>query len=323
MRKSGKGQGVVSPEDEVIQIKKQTAKLQAQYEMVNTADALANPPTLQQIREQRQTEIEAQARRAEDESRRLHEENRTRILQERDDAAQRYHEEEQRRQELERNFYAQQQQVLLDKLKDMQDTRKPFDQQLEESMGFAERIAERMGFQKGAAAAPGGDNPQMQLEITKLQIQAAQQEREFQWKMEQEKREWDMKLVQLRQDREFKQAEVERQSKRDDWLSSLPQSIGSAFAKGLREQPSSPETASQRVAQQPSKPRTFEVGMNPGEQATVPCPNCQTPVGIGPETESAQCVGCNSGFTVRRGEGPPPPPPSDNDQIPQYYEEDV
>lgn len=312
MSQSGNPQAAATPEDEVTNLRKQQQKVQAQYDLISTVDALQNPPNVQQIREQRQAEIEANSRRAEEEARRLHEENMARIQQERDQAILHAQEEEQKRHESERAFQQQQTQMLLDKLSELQAQRKPFDQQIEESLGYAERVAERMGFQKGTAAVPGADNPQIQLEITRLQLEAAQKQREFEWKMEQEKREWDLKLIQIKQDREFKQAELDRQAKRDEMFMAAPSQIGAALAKGIRDRGDAPAPAEQRVAQRPTRSQAYEVTLAPGQDLTVPCPNCKTTVGLGPETELATCVGCDTQFLVKRAGAAPAQAPIDN-----------
>ena len=312
LTQSGSQQAAAKPEDEVAKIKKQQERVQAQYDLANTVDALSNPPSLQQIREQRQAEIEGAARQAQEEARRLHDENMARIQAERDQAIQHAQEEEERRRQSEMAFQQQQTQMLLDKLSELQAQRKPFDQQIEESLGYAERVAERMGFKRGDVAVPGADNPQLQLEITKMQLDAAQKQREWEWKMEQEKREWEIKLMQMKQEREFKQVDMERQAKRDEMFMAAPSQIGAAFARGIRDRGDAHGPTEQRVAQQPPRSQAYEVTLAPGQELTVPCPNCQTVVGLGPKTDLAKCVGCDTQFLVKRRGDMAAQPPVDN-----------
>ena len=62
--------------------------------------------------------------------------------------------------------------------------------------------------------------------------------------------------------------------------------------------------------------------MDPGEQGVVKCPNCQTDVGLGPDTEAAQCVGCSTQFRVVRQGVAPAQAPAQGQQGPQDFEEE-
>lgn len=299
-----------STEDEVAQIKKQTAKVQAQYDLASTVDAYTNPPTLQQMRAQREADLEQQARDAGEEARRLHEQEMERIKNERDTATKKAEEESARRKETEMAFQQSQTQMLMEKLSELQTQRKPFDLQLEESLGYAERLAERMGFQKASAAVPGADNPQLQLEILRLQLDAAQRQREWEWKMQQEKRDWDIKLMELQDKREYNKGQLAQQAKRDEGIFNIPQIIGGAAAQALFDR----QQEKSGIGQRPAPPQAYQHQAPTGQLATVPCPECKSPIGIAPDTSVATCAMCNAQFQVNRQPGPATEPPIDNQE---------
>lgn len=287
-------------EDEVAQLKRKQKTVQAQFDYVNTVDSLQNPPSIQAMREKAQQEAREERERAQKAAEEVLERERQRLADDAQAAAQKAHEEEQRRVEAEQQLQKTQTQMLLEKLEELKQSKKPMEEQLDEYMSFAERIAEKMGFQKSDTKVPG-DNPQVTLEITRLNLDQQQRDREFQWQIQKDKQEFELKLLQLKDERAFREQQLKQQSKRDEQIFNLPQILSAAIAQGLvdrhQEAPAGPMQA----------PPPSQYRVPAGEGATIACPNCQSPIGIAPDTSEATCAMCNTQFHVSRQPGPPPP----------------
>lgn len=155
------------------------------------------------------------------------------------------------------------------------------------------KLAEEMTSLKGTH---GVGDPSLQLEITKLQMDNARADREFQAKMEQDRRQWDLEKEKFQDNRYFKQQEAARQAKRDEMFANAPAVIGGAIAKGLM------ETGEGGVSGAPKGKAGQHVEAGVGEAGNFECSSCRQPVAIGPTAKSAVCSNCGTRFSIRRVE---------------------
>ena len=81
---------------------------------------------------------------------------------------------------------------------------------------------------------------------------------------------------------------------------------GKAYAEALGKTPQGAAAQGVRVGAEASAPKSFHIELNEGEAGTMECPSCKSPVGVGPETKVAECVGCHSKFEVVRVAPPIP-----------------
>jgi hypothetical protein len=173
---------------------------------------------------------------------------------------------------------------------------RPIYEQFKEQYTALQETAKALGYEKTSA----GRDPMVELEIAKLGFQQAREDREFQWKMEQDKREFDLKLIGLKDDKDFKQAQLAQQARKDEMFANLPQTIGGAIAKGLLE--GQPGVAGQpgNIGQKQPAPQNYHMEIPIGEAGTIPCPNCKTPIGVGPTQTLAECVNCKAQYPITR-----------------------
>lgn len=317
-KQTGSPAASATEEDEVAALRKKTKVVQAQHELVSTVETLQNPPGLQQIREERQRELEEEARHAREQTENFHNREMARLQTEREEALTQAQAADGKRQEAERSLQTQQTQMLLEKLEELKKSNKPMEEQLDAYLAYAERIAGKMGFQK-ADGRPPGDNPQITLEIKKLELEAAERDRQWQWQMAEANRAWDMKIIELQDNRAFRKQELDQRAKRDEALFSLPQAIGGAVAKGLIDREEHATSGS--ITRTPQQSRSFRLEVGEGESGEAECPNCHSAVGVGPTSTVAQCVGCNSEFAVTRVPPPGVPTKPSPQETSQYEEE--
>lgn len=153
------------------------------------------------------------------------------------------------------------------------------------------KLSEEMASLKGTPAA--GD-ASLQLEITKLQMDNARAEREFQARLAQEARQWDLEKMKLEDDRHFRQHEAARQQRKDDMFANAPAAVGEAWAKGMlaaEEAKNIPQAPKSKVGQ--------HVEAGEGESGEFEC-SCGQPVAIGPTARSAICSNCGTRFPIER-----------------------
>lgn len=326
MKKQSSVQETTKTEDPAESYRKRTKEVQAQHDYVQTVDALMNPQSLQEMRMKHEQQLQEQAAEAKRQAEEMAQRDRERMEHERAELQKAAQEEHERRVDLERQLQASQHQILMEKLNELQGSQKPLQQQLDEYAAFAER----MGYQK-QSEMPATQDPRMAIELEKMRLDAARESRQFEWQMEQDKRKWEIEMERLRQEREFKKQELDQAAKKDELFASLPQRIGGAIAQGLldREQGGAPPPG--HVGQQAPQQRTkvYRIDIGEGRAAEVPCPDCQSPVGVGPTSTASRCVNCSAQFTVARhpahdvGGGPPPPDAgAESQEPPDYYEED-
>ncbi|MBA7703237.1 hypothetical protein ES703_112019 [subsurface metagenome] len=167
------------------------------------------------------------------------------------------------------------------------------------------KVAEQMGYQK---ATPQIGDPAIQLEITRLQMESAQKDREFRAKLAQENRQWDLEKMKLEDERAFKRQQLAQDAQRTDLIAQTPQVLANAFAQGLMARESKGGMVAKEAspeAEAPKKKKGHHVDAGWGESGEVECPRCAQPIGIGPTAQTAVCSACGEKVPIRRvGERP-------------------
>ena len=297
-----------TPEDQAARYKASTEAVRAQGEYVQTVDALNNPPSAQAAREKREQELEADRKAATQKATDLEERDRARLEKEKDDATTHAQEEEQKAQALANTLQAQRDQILLNKIDELKASQKPIQEQLNEYLAFMETMATRMGFEK-PAGRPASEDPHISLEIMKLELDGARQQREFEAEQAQAKRAWDLQLLEFQREGEFRTAELARNIKKDEMFASFPEVIGTAIAKGVMD--TSGKGAPQRtpIGQSAAAPQPRHIEIGEGRSGSIECPECKKSViELAPTTTVAQCLGCNTQYPVTRVPNPEPQP---------------
>lgn len=318
MRLTGGQNPGKSPEDEATEYKKKTEAAKAKSDYVVTVDTLANPPSVQVMREKREQELIDQGKAAATRAQDLEDREHTRLEKDAQDAAAAAATEQQKREQVEKALQDQHNQMLLDKLEELKQSQKPFSEQAKEFFAFAQEAATMLGFEKPSTVKPTTEDPKLALDLAKMNLDLERWKIEQEAKKEQDKFDRELKLLEFKDNREFKQKELDLQAKKDEQLFSFPQIIGGAIAKGLIEHEARgaapPGSISQRQ-QSTGKSYRFEIGQGQGGEAQ--CPNCQSPIGIGPTSTEVQCVGCGRIFPVVRVAGEPGgqvPPPTEGEE---------
>lgn len=288
-----------TPEDEAKEYERKTKVVQARADYVTTVDNLQNPPSLQEIRVKHEQQMEEDRRRAREQADKLLEDERQRLAKQSQDAEQKVQQVQQQAEQFKDQLQAQRDQMLMDKLNELKASQRPIEEQLDEYFGYAERLANKLGFEKPQPQQATGD-PRIAIELEQMKLTSSREEREFQWKMEQDRRKWDIELKKLDVETAFKQKELELKEKQNQMFASLPETVGAAFARGIMAKGDSAEPAARQVSQQVPRQKAYEVKLAAGSEGTLPCPTCDAEVGIGSDTEMAKCVSCNTPFIIVR-----------------------
>lgn len=292
-----------SPEDEAAEYKRKTEAAKARGDYVQTVEDLNNPPSVKAIQEQRVQNADEERKAAEQRTRDAEDRERDRVAEDKRVAEEKAAAEEQARIAAENELKSQQNQILLEKINELKTSQKPIHEIAQEYFTFAQTLAEQMGFQRPGTSQPQSENPQIALEIAKINAESAQREREHQLQMENDRRKWEIELMKLQDGRVIEQAKLAQQAKRDEAFMQAPQILGAALAQGLADHARG-GAPSERVIQQPSG-QNYKFTAGIGDSGEIDCPVCAargtpTKVGIGPNSDLAQCVGCNTTFDVER-----------------------
>lgn len=298
------------PETTAEHYEKETKALEAQDNLHQTKDRIANPPSAVEARIKHEEELATRATAAEERARTAEEERRTADKDARkeaeDAAAQAHIDAEHAKDELHNH----QLNMMSTKLDEVLQSRKNPQAQMEEYFSFADQMAEKMGWVKPGALQPASDNPQIALELAKIHLDDAHRQREHESKLAREAREWDMEKIKLNDSRAFETRKLDIEERKTDMLLAAPQTIGAAIIRGAMDRGG----GSGRIEQER---KDYRIEMSEGQGGEVQCPHCATKgkdinVGVGPTTTMAQCVGCNTQYpVVRLAANPEPPPPEE------------
>lgn len=160
-----------------------------------------------------------------------------------------------------------------------------------------EDLASKLGYAKPTGPT-GASDFSFQIELKKLEHEMKRDDREFQRMMKKDERDWQLELRKL--DQQIKDSEAKITAERDRWsmFAQAPERVGGIIAKGLI----------QNAAEAPStvtkQGKAYHIECEEGEVGEVDCPQCKTPVGIGPTARTAICAKCGSRFSIKRTPAP-------------------
>ncbi len=292
-----------SEEEEASVYGKKTKAAEAKAEYRDTMERLDNPPSIRELQAKREQETNQALQSERERANRLEEERIAKINEERAAAAAAAEEERQKREKAEADLRVERDRALLDKLEKLKGSKKNPIDQLNEYLEFADKLSERFGKKGEAPAKPASEDPTVTLELARINLQMAKEDRDFQWKMAQDKKEWDLKMEEFRDNREYRKAELAQKAKRDEFLQTLPAAIGDAFAKGVvsSSMGSVEGIASDAGHNNVQKQATnYKLQAGEGDAGEAVCPKCNAPIAIEPETTTAICVNCDSKYPVVR-----------------------
>lgn len=162
-----------------------------------------------------------------------------------------------------------------------------------EELTEVEDLASKLGYAKPAGPT-GVSDFSFQIELKKLEHVMKKDDREFQRMMKKDERDWQLELRKL--DQQIKDSEAKLAVERDRWsmIAQAPERVGAVIVKGLM----------QNAAEAPStvtkQGKAYHIECGEGEVGEVDCPQCKTPVGIGPTARTAVCAKCGSRFNIKR-----------------------
>lgn len=185
-------------------------------------------------------------------------------------------------------------------------------QNLNPQKGLAEQVKEAKDLlttlqpEKGKEAHVEGIPAEIALEIKKMdtnlqitleQMKDDRQRKDHEFQLTVKK--WDEERDTRRQEIAGKlDVERERNKLISGGLETVGKAIGKGYAESGREVAAHPGGISQG---QLGGTQNYKITAGVGDSGEVECPRCHTMVGIGPNSDLAECVGCNTKFDVERG----------------------
>jgi len=165
-----------------------------------------------------------------------------------------------------------------------------------EQYNAAMETAKTLGFNQPQVA---GDLT-TQIELKKMEFEQVRELRRLSREEKSSDRQWQLDLRKLDDDRDFRRQEADRQRKRDEMFTNLPQSLGGAIAKGLVESEAEGGGVSTKGGRS-----TYNIEVPPNSGGEMDCPSCGEVVGIGPTARTAICAKCGSKIQIVRKTGAP------------------
>ncbi|MDD5060772.1 MAG: hypothetical protein PHN44_00630 [Candidatus Marinimicrobia bacterium] len=169
-----------------------------------------------------------------------------------------------------------------------------------EQMAQIQELSKVLGYEK---PMPGIQDANLQIQMMKMQNDAAREAREFEWKMKQYDLEREMRLQEIREKSIIDLERVKLERDRNNMLASLPETIGGAIARGLLDSGNGAgNVVSNRPApsQKTNSQKPYRVEAGEGQGGELPCPGCGAPIAILPTTEVAVCAKCGTRLPVVR-----------------------
>jgi hypothetical protein len=127
----------------------------------------------------------------------------------------------------------------------------------------------------------------LQITLEKMKDDRQRQDQEFQLSL----KKWD-------EEREIRRQEIDGkilvERERNEVVSGALRTVGGAIGKGLADRGGAAMLGSTPA------PRAYGMEIPLGETGTIACPNCQSPIGVGPTQTSTQCIKCNTKYPITR-----------------------
>lgn len=160
-----------------------------------------------------------------------------------------------------------------------------------------EKLAGMLGYQKPVAGPTDGN---LTLELKKLDWQMQRENRDFQRQMKHDERTWQIELRKLDQGAQQADARLQQEREKFTMLASAPERVGAVIAKAIMENANGRAASDQSVSKPSKKRMTYHAEALEGEADEIPCPNCETPIGIAPNARRAECVNCHTKLLINR-----------------------
>ena len=300
------------PETEAQRYEKKTRALEAQDAYLNTQDRIANPLSLREIQAKQMEEIQNRATEAEKRAREAEDKAREADAAARKEAEATAAEARKDAQAAKDALHDHQLQMMSAKLDEVLKSRMGAQQQFDEYFTFVDTLASKLGYQRPGLTTPASENPQIALEVVKLQLADAQKQREHEWQLEKDKREWDLKMEEIRETRAYNQAQLDLDRQKSSMLAQLPETLGGAILKGAMDRSGHPSRVTQTGQRPATQQKAYKVRLGVGEANEFECPHCKeagvtSGISVGPTSVTARCLTCNSQFPIERVEPGPQP----------------
>lgn len=304
-RMTGEPNPETDPESKAEHYEKETRAVEAQDNLNTAKDRIANPPSVVEARLKQEEDLTQRAKDAEDRARAAEDKIRTASEEAKKEAERVAGEAQQAAQQAKEELHNHQLSMVTEKLDEVLKSRKSPQEQFTEYFAFADQMAEKMGWVKPGTLPPASDNPQIALELAKINIEAAQRQQEHERQLAKDKREWDLELIKLNDTRTNEARKLDLEEKRTEMFMAAPQALGAALIRGAMDREGG--GAAREVTQQPE----HRIEMSEAQSGEVECPTCQTLVGVGPTTTVAECVKCHTKYPVVRFAAQEPKPPGE------------
>lgn len=169
------------------------------------------------------------------------------------------------------------------------------------------KIAGALGYAKPEA---GGEMPaSLRLQILKMEVDAKQADRQFEWDKMESERTWQLTLKKMEHESALRAAEIANEEKKRNMFISPFESIGSAIARGLLDNGGRMAQGAPQIAAQPAQPTgptakrkksLHRLQANTGDAGEIDCPECGEKVAIAPTARTAVCASCEAQFSIDR-----------------------
>lgn len=130
----------------------------------------------------------------------------------------------------------------------------------------------------------------LQIRLEEMKDQREERAERFQLEV----RKWE-------EDRETRREEVDGkilvERERNAMLGGALRTIGGGIGQGIKHGVAGQPGA---INQASGQGKSYHVTIGEGDYGQTPCPNCQTPVGIGPTSTEGECVQCHAHFRINR-----------------------
>lgn len=169
---------------------------------------------------------------------------------------------------------------------------------IEEQLAAIDKLANTLGYQK---PVPGPTDSSLTLALKELEWRMKKEDREFTRQMKQDERVWQIEIRRL--DQQAHEAEARLKSEKDKYamFASAPERAGAVIAQAMMDKANSGGQAPiTRQSRAPAGGQTYHAEANEGEVGEIPCPECQSPIGISPTARKAECINCHTKISINR-----------------------
>jgi len=176
-----------------------------------------------------------------------------------------------------------------------------------------------LGLQSPIAGTAPVVSAELQLQMLKMELDDKKAQREFERQLKADERSWQMQLRDMESRQNIELAKLSQSKERTELVATIPQQIGGAIAQGIMhgggEMPGLGSKPNPRHAQQKHQ---YAFDVEEGKAATGQCPECGSPIGVGPTTTKAICSQCGTEIIVRRQKASAESPSEEDNRFGQH-----